>query len=259
MLSLYSNFNAVCGQKVLMLLHDKSLKFDYHSVNLRQGEQHKSEFVKLNPKAQVPVLVHDGKVVVESSEICLYLEKMFPQPSYLPVSLSERSAMRKWMRYIDEIIHPACSVLTWSVAIRPKMLEKTPQQLDAHFQSVPDENRKLRQRRAMKLGLELPELKQSIENHRLLLNKMEQQLLQTDFLVGSQLSLADFCVLPYIVRLEMLSWEFLWQDCKGVSGWLLKMQSRKSYLKSYHHLYPEGFIQQWQAHGKQAAQALTLE
>ena len=49
-----------------------------------RGEQHDPEYVKLNPEHVVPTLVHDGRVLVESSLIVKYLDDAFPSPPMRP-------------------------------------------------------------------------------------------------------------------------------------------------------------------------------
>jgi glutathione S-transferase len=39
-------------------------------------------YMRLNPKAVVPTLVHDGHTIVESTVICEYLDEVFPQPPH---------------------------------------------------------------------------------------------------------------------------------------------------------------------------------
>ncbi len=51
------------------------------------GDQFDPEYLKLNPKAVVPILVHDGRVIVESTVICEYVDEDFPEPSLKPADL----------------------------------------------------------------------------------------------------------------------------------------------------------------------------
>jgi glutathione S-transferase len=78
MLELYHNDMSTCAQKVRATLAEKDLTWDGHDLNLRTGEQHKPQFLKLNPRGVVPVLVHDGNVIIESNIIMEYVEDAFP-------------------------------------------------------------------------------------------------------------------------------------------------------------------------------------
>jgi len=46
---------------------------------------------------------------------------------------------------------------------------------------------------------------------------MEGALSKSDYLLGASLSLADFCVLPALIRMEDLGYDFLWADMPGGS------------------------------------------
>ena len=83
MLELYHNDMSTCAQKVRATLAEKDIAWEGHELNLRTGEQHKPQFLKLNPRGVVPVLVHDGNVIIESNIIMEYLEDAFPDTKRL--------------------------------------------------------------------------------------------------------------------------------------------------------------------------------
>jgi glutathione S-transferase len=83
MLELYHSINSVCTQKVRMALNEKGLEAKEHLMTLG-GDQFDPAYIKLNPNAVVPTLVHDGYPVVESSVILYYLEEVFPEPPLMP-------------------------------------------------------------------------------------------------------------------------------------------------------------------------------
>ena len=95
MLELYHAEPVVNSMKCLHCLKEKSLDFVSHYVNLLLFEQHSPEFVKLNPNGQVPVLIHDGAVITESTVINEYLDDVFPQVPLRPASFVERARMVK--------------------------------------------------------------------------------------------------------------------------------------------------------------------
>src|SRR2546421_12776755 len=79
MLELYHSVNSVCAQKVRIALAEKGLEYREHLMTLR-GDQFDEKYMKLNPNAVVPTLVHDGRAVIESSVILYYLDEAFPNP-----------------------------------------------------------------------------------------------------------------------------------------------------------------------------------
>ena len=59
--------------KITLFLEEADLPYEAHPVDTRKGEQHKPEFLALNPNAKVPVIDDDGVVVFDSNAILLYL------------------------------------------------------------------------------------------------------------------------------------------------------------------------------------------
>ena len=110
MLELYHNAFSSCSQKVRIVLGEKGLDWKSHVVDLQGGGQHDPEYVKLNPNHVVPTLVHDGRVLIESTLINEYLEDAFPEPSLRPTDAVARHAMRLFVKQIDEYVHPAAGV-----------------------------------------------------------------------------------------------------------------------------------------------------
>ena len=77
-LILYQNPTAVSATKVRLVLAEKNLEWEARNLDLRAGDQHKPDYLKLNPGGVVPTLVHDDRVLSESSIIMLYLDEAFP-------------------------------------------------------------------------------------------------------------------------------------------------------------------------------------
>ena len=99
----------MCAQKVRIVLWEKNLPWTNHHLSLARGEQLTPEFKKMNPRGVVPVLVHDGSTIVESSVICMHLEEVFPNPPLSPKNPVERATMRLWCKLPDDILHMACA------------------------------------------------------------------------------------------------------------------------------------------------------
>ena len=74
MLELYHAEPVANSMKVLLCLKEKGIEFTSHYVDLLRFEQHQPEFVAINPNGQVPVLVHDGATITESTVINEYLD-----------------------------------------------------------------------------------------------------------------------------------------------------------------------------------------
>jgi len=111
MLTLY-HFGPVANSLTpLLCLIEKALAFEDRLLSSRRWEHHAPEFLALNPEGMVPVLVHDGRTVTESTVINEYLEDVFPDTPLRPQDPWLRARMRVWTKYVDEYFCPALTVL----------------------------------------------------------------------------------------------------------------------------------------------------
>lgn len=79
-LTLYWNIISPYSRAVKNLIDIGHIPCKLVSVDLLKGEQRNPEFMKLNPKAQVPVLVlQDSAIITESIAIMVYLCEKFPE------------------------------------------------------------------------------------------------------------------------------------------------------------------------------------
>ena len=114
MITLYHHGSSVCAAKVRLVLAKSPCPGTAFMSTSCSGDQFDPAYMKLNPKAVVPTLVHDGKVIVKSTVICEYLDEVFPMPSLKPAAPEQRAAMRLWTKAVDEYLHPACAELTFA-------------------------------------------------------------------------------------------------------------------------------------------------
>ncbi len=84
MLKFYYHPLSPLARRVWIALLEKNIPFESVIVNLKDGEQFKPEFLKLNPFHHVPVIVDDGFRIIESLAILDYLETKYPEVSLIP-------------------------------------------------------------------------------------------------------------------------------------------------------------------------------
>jgi ganglioside-induced differentiation-associated protein 1 len=63
-LQLYHHGTSACAAKVRFALAEKRLDWTGRYVDILAGEQFEPDFLAVNPKAVVPVLIHDGRVIL---------------------------------------------------------------------------------------------------------------------------------------------------------------------------------------------------
>ncbi len=60
-----------------LVLEELGVPCERVTVDLKKGETHTQEFLRVNPNGKIPVLVHDGIAIWESAAITLYLGEIF--------------------------------------------------------------------------------------------------------------------------------------------------------------------------------------
>ena len=228
MLELYHSVNSVCAQKVRVVLAEKGLAYREHLMTLR-GDQFSPEYMKLNPAAVVPTLIHDGRPVIESSVILYYLDEAFPQPSQMPVDPHLRARVRQFNKMIDEYVHNSCTILTFATAFRPWFAGLTGEQIDERLARSPSKQRTEYKRDVALHGLDSKFARDALGFHLKMLKAMEAALAEGPWLAGAAFSLADAAVIPYILRLDLLKMDKLFTP--AVKDWYSRMRERPSVKK----------------------------
>ncbi len=81
-------------------------EFEPKLVKLHRGEHRTPEYLAMNPNAQVPVLVVDGKPLTQIVAICDYLDRRFPQAGFLPAEPWERAQALSQLAWMNSTPHP---------------------------------------------------------------------------------------------------------------------------------------------------------
>ena len=238
MLELYHHGSSVCAAKVRLVLGEKGLAWTGHYIDILKGDQFDPGYVKLNPKAVVPTLIHDGSVICESTVICEYLDEVFPDTPLKPADPVHRARMRSWTKLVDEKIHEMCAVLTFSSSHRHTIARLPPKEIEKFLESAPDPEWRRRKREWVELGFDGPEARKSVKTFDKLLSDMEAALADGDWLAGPAYSLADIAVTPYVYRLDMLGMSEMWDRRPNVANWLARIKSRANFQPAIHDYIP---------------------
>jgi glutathione S-transferase len=229
MLFLYHAAPSVCSIKVRVTLAEKDLAWDGKILDLQRGDQFQPDYRKINPNAVVPTLIHDGRTILESTIIIEYLNDAFPTRPLMPSEAFSRATARRWMKKIDDYLHGDCAALTFAIAFRRMLQQKTPEELEVRFASIPNPAMRERQRDAVQRGLDAPHAAAALCNYDKFIREMDEALALVPYLAGEQYSLADAAVTPYINRAAMLKLDGLWKERPGVAAWFTRMRERPSY------------------------------
>ena len=249
MITLYHFHGSTCSQKVRLVLAEKGLDYESREVNLLAGGQHDPDYVKLNPNHVVPTLVHDGGVFIESTLINEYLDDAFPETPLRPASAAGRHAMRLWTQRIDAL-HQHAGVLTYAIGTRPMLLQRSPDEIDAQVQQLPDPANRKRRRIVIEKGVQAPIFGDSMCSFVRFLDRMQADLLDRSWLAGEHFTLADAAALPYVMRLDHLAMSPLLVARPKVEDWYERVRARPSFETAVSSLLPQMLIDMFRKNGE---------
>lgn len=88
------------------MLELSGIEFEPNSVKLHKNEQRSPEYLAINPRGQVPVLVDDGQVITQIVAILLHLDAKLPQAGILPASGLARTRALQTLTWMNNTVHP---------------------------------------------------------------------------------------------------------------------------------------------------------
>ena len=88
------------GHKVSCLLEALEMPYEAHAINLAEGEQFKSDFLKISPNGRIPAIVdtdNDDLSIFESGAIMLYLAEKAGK--LIPNDVKGRAKVVEWLMF----------------------------------------------------------------------------------------------------------------------------------------------------------------
>ncbi|MEZ5557029.1 MAG: glutathione S-transferase N-terminal domain-containing protein [Pseudomonadales bacterium] len=168
------------ARKVSIFLEEAGLEWRWHYVDILEGDQFKPEFLALNPNNKFPVIRDsdgpDGVPLTlwESGAILIYLAEKTGQ--FLPPTAADRYRMLQWIMFQMAGVGPMFGQF-------------------AHFFYYAGE----------KVPYAIDRYKREADR---LMRVMDQHLESNAFFAGDSYTIADMCVLPWVInRLEALPGE----------------------------------------------------
>ena len=231
-LILYHAWASTCSQKVRLALAEKGLAYEGRVINLRTFEHVTPEFLAINPDALVPVLLHQGFAVRESSVINEYLDDVFPMPSLRPQDAQGRARVGMWSRFIDDVPSPAVKKPSFQANLRPYLSQLPAADIDQAVSRMPSTATGERWRQAAQDGIPAAELEQAHADLHRTLVRMDAALAQHAWLAGDSYSLADVNMAPFVARMASFEEYPLARDWPRVNDWFTRLRARPAWAQA---------------------------
>ncbi len=111
--------------RIRLMLALLGLKYESVPLKLMQGEQRQPEFLKLNPRGQVPTLDDDGTVVWDSLAILVYLARKYGGEKWLPLDAEGMAEVMQWLAVMEnEVLYGLARARVICKFKRPGNLEE---------------------------------------------------------------------------------------------------------------------------------------
>lgn len=252
---LYHHGSSACAAKVRFALEEKQLEWDARYVDILAGEQFSEQYLKLNPKGVVPVLIDGDLVIPESTVICEYLEDKFTEPALMPDDPGARALVRLWTKAVDEELHPACSAITYVVSHRHTILRNGVGSFE-DFLAKGKEGKSARTQKWQWIqeGIKAPGAEDKIRLYLSYLDKMEKALSDSEWLVGDAFTMADVAMAPYVNRLSALAMAPVWEGGRlpGVARWFDAIKARPTFETAFIKWLPKELQEEMYANGQKS-------
>lgn len=196
-LSIHGDSRSGNCYKTKLLATFLGLDFTWHEVDVLKGEAKTEDFRKRNPLGKVPVLeLEDGRCLAESNAILGYLGE---GSAFVPEDPWARAQMMQWLFFEQYDHEPTIAV---NRAIK-------------HLLGMPEERR--------------AQFEANVPKGHGALARMEQQLANSDWLVGDTCTLADIALFAYTHVAE--DGGFSLEDYPGIRAWIARMEGQPRFVE----------------------------
>ena len=197
------------SQKVRMYLRLKGLKYEARHVDILTVEHLQPEYLAVNPRGLLPLLVDDGEVFIESNDIILHLETTHSTPPLLPPDYPHDQL--KELMDEENDIHFDLRKLSFRFVFNPPLPVKSEEVLELYsthgtgtLNGQPDDQRDKEidfWKEYNKAGLPDDEARRIVQEViRPQFERLEQRLEEHDSMLGNSLSILDLVWTPFVYR-----------------------------------------------------------
>lgn len=225
--------NANSGKPMLALM-EKGVPFASHYIDMLQFDQHKPEYLAINPQGTIPAMTHGSRVLTESTAIMEYVNAAFPGPELMPADAQDRWRVRWWMKFMDQWLGPSFSMIGWSVFVGPRVRERDPEELAAAIERIPLPERRAAWKKAISGDFSAEEMAESRRRVALGIAKLEEELGKRDYVGSHAYSLADINIFNSTYSLPLSQPDLASKEkTPNIMRWLKRVYEREAVRKTW--------------------------
>lgn len=196
MITLHDSAFSPFARKVRIALALKGIE---HEVVDGLALANREQLAAVNGRVEVPALDHDGLIVVGSSDIIAYLERVWPAPALYPADHAAWAHARAWERCADTVVDPVLiDVSYW------KWAEREDRMPDGMLEAA---------RRDMEQ----------------VYAALERDLAGGDFVSGAALSIADVALFPHLTATRAYGLGHDPARFPRVQAWLTRLRAMPAF------------------------------
>jgi glutathione S-transferase len=90
-------------------LEETGTSYETRLIDLEKGDQRTEDFLRINPRAKIPVLIVDGRILTESVAILSYIGRRFPAAHLLPADPLQEAQCLSTVAWFATTVHPSFS------------------------------------------------------------------------------------------------------------------------------------------------------
>lgn len=169
-LTVYGLTASTYVRTVRLLLEEIGAEYTIQSINIFNGENQTAEYLAKHPFGKVPTLAVDGELLYETAAITQYLDTVLANHKYSPTTPMLQARMRQIIGIIDGYLY--------APAIGTIVIQRLTGKIDE-----------------AKLTAAIPVAKKALD-------AIESLISPSPYLLGSEITIADFYLIPLFVYLS---------------------------------------------------------
>lgn len=181
------------------MLEELGVPYEYKRISIREGDNKKPEFLKINPGGKIPCIQDGDVILTESMAINFYLAEKYGK-GLMPADLVERARVYEWSFWAISNVQPLFITILQNTMVKPEP-ERDSKAAEAARALIPP-----------------------------YLTFLNDALAGKDYLVGTQFTVADINAASVIGLGAFIGVDV--GAYNNVQGWINRVQGRPAFAKS---------------------------